>query len=361
MAATVSSVVTANTFSTTANTSGEYLTGNSTGTSGNSTARATAVLYVQLVSKPLANRITINGNASINGSQFGGVPVGAVEGSVINNTTVTAPVGEQQTIGELTVNVINSTPIVNAYGLQQYASIELLYNNGSPELIIPPNAGYINNLYGVSPGTYTMSCTATVCTPTQSSENAFSTLGVTLSPKSVSGIKGIWTISGVTSESQQLDAFIYSDSNVNLDLSNSSTYISVVANGLIQTLTKNGNSSATNETYYPFATYPEVCSTFSTVCKFGAPIPSLLSVSLVSNSGINIANGTTIGGNIGSNGEVNYIGGGSHTVNGNIVATGVNVSSGSSISISGSTKGNLSSNNNTFGQQQISLYSLFWN
>ncbi|MBU2719235.1 hypothetical protein HF563_07595 [Acidithiobacillus ferridurans] len=351
MAATVSAVVTANTFSATSNSSDAYITANSTGTSGNSTERAGAVLSVQLVSQPLPNRITLNGNATIKGSQFGGATVGAVAGSTINGTTITG----NTTIGSLPVNMIISTPIVNPSGFQQYASIELLYNNGGPELIIPQSA---ESLYSVAPGTYNMTCTTSACTPstsstTTSATTAFSTLGITLSPPST-GSLATWTISN------QLNGFIYSDSNVNLDLSKGSPYLSVVAQGIIQTLTSKGSDSATGETYNPFAASQDVCNSFAPVCKNGEPIQPLLSVSLISDSGINIANGTTIGGNIGSNGEIDYIGGGSHTVNGNIVATGINASSGSSISISGNTQGNLSSNNNTFGQQQISMSSFYW-
>ncbi len=347
MAATVSSVVTANTFSATANPSDDYITANSTGTSGNSTERAGAILSVQLVSQTLPNRITLNGNATINGSQFGGATIGAVAGSTINGTKITS----STTIGSLPVNVISSTPKVISSGFQQYASIELLYNKGDPELIIPQSAG---SLYSVAPGTYNMTCTQSGCTPTTSAATAFSTLGITLSPPQNSSSLATWTISN------QLNGFIYSDSNVNLYLSKGSPYLSVVAQGIIQTLTSRGTDSATGESYNPFATSPAICQSFTPVCKNGAPIPYLLSVSLVSDSGINIANGTTIGGNIGSNGEIDYIGGGSHTVNGNIVATGINASSGSSISISGSTKGNLSSNNNAFGQQQISMSSFYW-
>jgi hypothetical protein len=352
MAATVYSVVTSNTFSATANPSDEYITANSTGTSGNSTERAGAVLSVILVSQTLPNRITLNGNATISGSQFGGATIGAVAGSTINGTKVTS----STTIGTLPVNVISSTPIVNSSGFQQYASIELLYKNGDPELIIPQSAG---SLYSVAPGTYNMTCTTIGCTPstsstTTSAATAFSTLGITLSPPQNSSSLATWTIRN------QLNGFIYSDSNVNLYLSNGSPYLSVVAQGIIQTLTSSGTDSATSEIYNPFATSPDICKSFTPVCKNGSPIPYLLSVSLVSGSGINIANGTTIGGNIGSNGEIDYIGGGSHTVNGNIVATGINASNGSSISISGSTKGKLSLNNNAFGLQQISMFSFYW-
>ncbi len=352
IAATVYSVVTANTFSATANYSDEYLTVNSIGSSGNSTARAGAVLSVQLASQTLPNRITLNGNATINGSQFDGATIGAVAGSTINGTKVTS----STTIGSLPVNVISLTPIVNSSGFQQYASIELLYNNGDPELIVPQSAG---SLYSVAPGTYNMTCTTSGCTPstsstTTSAATAFNTLGITLSPPQNSSPLATWTILN------QLNGFIYSDSNVNLYLSNGSPYLSVVAQGIIQTLTSSGKDSATGESYNPFATSPDICQSFTPVCKNGSPIPYLLSVSLVSDNGINIANGTTIGGNIGSNGEIDYIGGGSHTVNGNIVATGINASTGSSISISSSTKGNLSSNNNAFGQQQISMSSFYW-
>ncbi len=359
MASTVSAVVTANTFSATSNSSNSYITTNSTGTSGNSVAKAGAILSIQLVSQTLPNRITLNGNAEISGTQFGGASIGAVAGSTINGTTITG----NTTVGGLPVNLISSTPIVNPSGFQQYASIELLYNNGNPEMIIPQSAA---SLYSVPPGIYGLTCSSSACTPststtTTSAATAFSIiLGSSkntpylLPPSSTTGSMATWTITN------QLTGFIYSDSNVNLDLSSGSPYLSVVAHGIIQTLTDKGTDSATNETYNPFATTANVCSLFAPVCKEGTPILSLLTVSLISDLGINIANGTTIGGNIGSNGEIDYIGGGSHTVNGNIVATGINASSGSSISISGSTQGNLLSNHNTFGQQQIAMTSFYW-
>ena len=260
MAATVSSVVTANTFSATANPSDDYITANSTGTSGNSTERAGAILSVQLVSQTLPNRITLNGNATINGSQFGGATIGAVAGSTINGTKITS----STTIGSLPVNVISSTPKVISSGFQQYASIELLYNKGDPELIIPQSAG---SLYSVAPGTYNMTCTQSGCTPTTSAATAFSTLGITLSPPQNSSSLATWTISN------QLNGFIYSDSNVNLYLSKGSPYLSVVAQGIIQTLTSRGTDSATGESYNPFATSPAICQSFTPCLLYTSPSP----------------------------------------------------------------------------------------
>jgi hypothetical protein len=372
MAATVYAHVTANTFSPGVGTSSEYIIIKSNGSSGNAAAEATAVLTVKTVnntSQSIQNKITLSGKATLEGKQFGGASIGATSGSIINGTTLSGSPRTTYSIGALkNITVVPSIPVVNPDGFKQYASIQLLYNNGNPEMIIPSSASYIKSMYSVPPGTYAFCTNSSGCTGSiaLSAKAAFSKLGISYSSGGSTSIKeGQWTLSS------PLTAFIYSNGNVSLSFSGTAN-ISVAADGVISTGAVNGKGSRKND-LYPFAQYPyphsssgNVCSIFENVCQAGNPIPDLKGFSISSNNGINLIHGTTIEGGIGSNGTITYNGGGSITINGAVVAAGLNVNGGSSIDVQGATKGSgLSSTNSiaTFsgGQQIISLQSLYWN
>lgn len=370
MAATVSAVVTANTFSASPIPSGApgQIIIMSQGASGSARATATAVLYGKIVNTPptadLKNKLLLSGTATLNGNQFGGATIGATVGSVINKTTVKGTPGTIIGAHPNNIEVVSNIPVVNPDGFKPYASIELLYNNSSPEMIIPQSAEALYASLGVAPGTYGMTCSPFFgCAGnTTAAQAAFSALGIAYtSGGSVN--QGQWTLSN------NIPGFIYSDGDVSIGFTGTD-YISVAANGTVTTAPTNGNGHTSND-LFPFAQYippgsDNVCSVFENVCLQGQPIQDLLGVSIISNAGVGLIHGSTIEGDIGSNGTVTYNGGGSITINGAIVASGMNVSGGSSITVEGATQGGgLASPNNgaTFsgGQQIMSLQSLYWN
>lgn len=380
MAATVSAVVTANTFSVSPSPNGTpgQLIIASQGASGSARDTAIAVLGIKTVNttpQAIQNKITLSGNAILDGNQFKGASIGVTSGSTIQNsensppTSITGQAGTKYSIGSLkNITVVSSIPAVYPDGFKSYASIQLLYNNGNPEMVIPQTASYIEKMYGVAPGTYSY-CTNNYfgCygSAANAAKSAFSTLGISYtSGGSIN--KGVWTLSspwGSPSTKDPLTAFIYSDGDVSLNFTGTA-YISVAADGVVSTGATNGKGSSSND-LYPFAQYSDVCSLFGNVCQQGQPIPDLEGFSISSNNGINLIHGTTIEGSIGSNGTIAYNGGGSITINGAIVASGLKVSGGSSLNVQGATKGSgLSSPNNisTFsgGQQLIFLQSLYW-
>lgn len=363
MAATVSAVVTANTFSVTPSPNGTpgQLIIASQGASGSARDTAIAVLGIKTVNTTppaIQNKITLSGKATLNGNQFDGASIGATSGSTINGTTI-GNIGTK--IGPLNITVVSSIPAVYPDGFKPYASIQLLYNNGNPEMVIPQAASYIQKMYGVAPGAYSYCTNIFGCygNAANAAKSAFYNLGVTYnSGGSIN--QGQWTLS------LPLTAFIYSDGDVSLNFTGTA-YISIAADGTVSTGATNGNGSSSND-LYPFAQYSNVCSLFDSVCQQGQPIPDLEGLSISSNNGINLIHGTTIEGSIGSNGTIAYTykGGGSITINGAIVASGLDVSGGSSLNMIGATQGSgLSSPNNisTFsgGQQLIFLQSLYWN
>ena len=370
MAATVSAVVTANTFSVSPSPTGTpgQIIIMSQGASGSARATATAVLYGKIVNTPptedLQNKILLSVNSTLNGNQFGGATIGATVGSVINGTTVSGTPGTIIGTNPNNIEVVSNIPAVNPDGFKSYASIELLYNNGSPEMIIPQSAAALYAISGVVPGTYGMTCSFFGCSGnTTAAQNAFSALGISYaSGGSVN--QGQWTLSN-----NKISGFIYSDGDVNIGFSGTD-YISVAADGTVTTAPTNGNGHTSND-LFPFAQYvptgsDNICSVFENVCQQGQPIQDLLGVSIISNAGVGLIHGSTIEGDIGSNGTITYNGGGSITINGAIVASGMNVSGGSSITVEGATKGDgLTSPDNgaTFsgGQQTMSLQSLYWN
>ena len=366
MAATVSAVVTANTFSVSPSpngTPGQIIIA-SQGASGSARATAVSVLAIKTVNNTppqIQNKITLSGTATLKGNQFGGASIGATSGSTINNTPISGQPGKPYEIGSLkNITVVSSIPAVYPDGFKGYASIQLLYNNGNPEMIIPQTASYIQKNYGVAPGTYSYCTNMFGCygNTASTAESAFKNLGISYA-QGGSINRGQWTVS------TPLTAFIYSDGDVSLTFQGTA-YISVAAEGLVSTGATNGGGSTSND-LYPFAQYPDVCSMFENVCQQGQPIPDLEGVSISSNNGIKLIHGTTIEGSIGSNGTIAYTlkGGGNITINGAIVAAGLNVSGGSSLNLIGATEGDgLSSPNNiaTFsgGTQLLYLQSLYW-
>jgi len=369
MAATVSAVVTANTFSASPSPTGTpgQIIIMSQGASGSARATATAVLYGKIVNTPpttdLQNKILLSGVATLNGNQFGGAIIGATAGSVINKTVVSGSVGTIINTNPNSIEVVSNIPVVDPDGFKPYASIELLYNNGSPEMIIPQSAAALYEGYGVPPGTYGITCSYFGCKyNTNAAQNAFSTLGIGYTSGGTIN-QGQWTLT------KNIPGFIYSDGDVNIGFAGTD-YISVAADGTVMTAPTNGNGHTSND-LFPFAQYiptgsSNVCSVFATVCQQNQPISDLLGVSIISNAGVGLIHGSTIEGDIGSNGTITYNGGGSITINGAIVSSGLNVSGGHSISVNGATKGSgLTSPNNgaTFsgGQQIMALQSLYWN
>ncbi len=361
----------------------QWLVVHSTANSANAQANAMAVLDVTTPPSPkIENKITLSGKATLNGNQFGGSPIGVIAGSTVNGTTYTTTGGSD---GSNPIVLVSSIPAVNPYGLEPYASIQLLDVNGTPTLVVPPSSPLSttqNLLYatpaapgfsnvpstpkGVAPGSYTMACSGSGCSPANPlSLQAFTALGLSFATGGSNG-NGQWTLAA------PVNAFVYSTGDVQLNFSKSysgaNDYISIAADGGVTTGQSNGS---VKYSLLPFAQMPDVCQVFPAVCQTvpGAtglqPNPGLLGLSIASGSGgITLSQQSTIDGSIGSNGLIQTSGSGSITINGALVANGnLSVATSTTLSVNGALKGSaLSSPNNVanFGRQVIGLKSLFW-
>ena len=340
MAATVSAVVTANTFSVSPNPSGApgQLIVMSQGASGLARATAIAVLQLRQIgsngqsSASAPYNVYVQGSASFNGAGSSNANIG-VTGNVsfngrgsYNNVDAGSfsangsnSFGMVRSVGNYTINghpsysvesggsgsgsyngataltqaqinalktQLNTPPSsINADAFQQYAGVQFLTGDGSGQVVVEPWEASALGLFDFTNSTITYNLDNPI-------ESAAISQAICGSTTCINYSGGNWTFSGLSN----FNAFIYVQGNVTTNGGDSGTQStpnnlpsSIPSSNSIsyQTIASTGSMIFDGGiSIYSYAAEPGLCNgaTNNPVCANGAPIPALAGLALISGS-----------------------------------------------------------------------------
>ena len=344
MAATVSAVVAANTFSVSPSPTGTpgQIIIVSHGTSGSARATAVGVLQLRQIasngqsSASAPYNVYVQGSASFNGAgssnanigitgtatfngagSYGAVDAGSFSGSgnlqlglvrSVGNYTInghpdyqveSGGSGEGSYSGATTLtpaqltalkNQLNTPPSsINAEAFQQYAGIQFLAGDGGGQVVIEPWEASALGLLDLtnSPITYNLDNSAEMLLYGNNINNK-----ICGSSNCINYSGGNWNFSGLSN----LNAFIYVQGNITINGGDSGTQstpsnlpnsIPSSNNISYQTIASTGSMIFDGAvSIYSYAAEPGLCSgtTSNPVCANGAPIPALAGLALISGS-----------------------------------------------------------------------------
>ncbi len=360
--ANVQAMVVANTFSSVLSPLGTapsgYIKVLSTGRSGNAIQTADSYLTAKLNSLGKYNANLILGPSStFNGNlNNGGIP------NIIVASTASNSASSGITLNGTTYTYIpiSQFPVIFSHSLSQFSTVNLVGNT----LTIPETAVQFYIDQGLLPkGISTSSdytCIASACPATFS-------YGASNPPGSL----GTWTIEN------PVNAFIYSNQNINVDFSSGSPPFSQLTIATAGEITVNGSvnllpfaaTTGSGTPYIPTnycASYPGLPDCAGTTEE---PYQNLQGLILVSESNILLpGKGSSFYGDVAASGSLNLNGGGSYTFGGTIIAeNGISSTSGkngkTSTTINGAitlTQPVAAANSATVGGYQLTPSAIRW-
>lgn len=366
--ANVQTMITANTFSSVSAVTGSGTAGSistssngyikmlSTGRSGSAIQTAEAYITAQLNTLKNNTFSVILGNTQ----QLSG----GIKNGINGNPTIyvgisgsTSNVAGKQQNGSVEYVPISSLPIINPNGLQQYATISLV--NG--EIIIPASAVSFYIGQGVLPiGTSTTQ--SYVCSNPGACFAANGATSPSLDSDITQSTSGTWSVNNIP-------AFIYSNQNVDVNVTKPTEQLTIAATGNITmihggiSLYPFGSLSSTSTTGTTTTTnYCSDSSTLPTCNPLSNPITPYSQVQGIifvtsGNNELQNENNSNFYGDIASAGSLNLTGDANNLYSGTVIAEGGLTSSNGTIKVSNPVA---AANSATLGGYQLTASSIRW-